>query len=189
MREEERTHIAREIHDELGQVLTALKMDIAWLAKHLDDAALLEKTDAMRQLVDVRGFVDRLRYIHTHFDSTSQFLDRDVIVRVDADLACDLHRFLHDLSSVQVRIFFERPGGGERESTAGTDADDPIIRLNQVAGPRDQKCALVVGNDHDRFEVAQRPVGPPILGKLDSSAAQVSMELFEFGFKAREQGE
>ena len=52
VREEERTHIAREIHDELGQVLTALKMDIAWLAKHLDDAALLEKTDAMRQLVD-----------------------------------------------------------------------------------------------------------------------------------------
>ncbi len=30
-REEERTHIAREIHDELGQVLTAVKMDITLL--------------------------------------------------------------------------------------------------------------------------------------------------------------
>jgi signal transduction histidine kinase len=52
MREEERTHMAREIHDELGQVLTALKMDVAWLARHLTDADLLAKTDSMCQLVD-----------------------------------------------------------------------------------------------------------------------------------------
>jgi PAS domain S-box-containing protein len=31
IREEERTHIAREIHDELGQQLSALKMDIEWV--------------------------------------------------------------------------------------------------------------------------------------------------------------
>jgi len=31
VREEERTRIARRIHDELGQALTALKMDLAWL--------------------------------------------------------------------------------------------------------------------------------------------------------------
>ena len=37
IREEERTGIAREIHDELGQGLTALKMDIAWLGRRLAD--------------------------------------------------------------------------------------------------------------------------------------------------------
>lgn len=36
VREEERMHIAREIHDELGQQLTALKMDISWLARKVD---------------------------------------------------------------------------------------------------------------------------------------------------------
>lgn len=35
VREEERTAIAREIHDQLGQTLTALKMDLAWLAQNL----------------------------------------------------------------------------------------------------------------------------------------------------------
>ena len=33
IREEERAFMAREIHDELGQQLTALKMDVSWLMK------------------------------------------------------------------------------------------------------------------------------------------------------------
>src|SRR5262245_15848387 len=32
-REDERTGIAREIHDELGQALTAMKMDISWISR------------------------------------------------------------------------------------------------------------------------------------------------------------
>lgn len=35
IREDERTQIAREVHDELGQALTALKMDIAWVQRRL----------------------------------------------------------------------------------------------------------------------------------------------------------
>src|SRR5213594_3286884 len=35
VREEEWTRIAREIHDELGQSLTGLKMDLSWLANRL----------------------------------------------------------------------------------------------------------------------------------------------------------
>jgi len=52
VREEERAHIAREIHDELGQVLTGLKMEVTWLAKRLTDKALTEKTDSMCSLID-----------------------------------------------------------------------------------------------------------------------------------------
>ena len=35
-REEERKKVAREIHDEIGQILTALKMDAQWLQKQID---------------------------------------------------------------------------------------------------------------------------------------------------------
>ncbi|HVW98201.1 MAG TPA: PAS domain-containing sensor histidine kinase [Mucilaginibacter sp.] len=37
-REEERRYIAREIHDELGQMLTGLRMDIVWLRKKMTGA-------------------------------------------------------------------------------------------------------------------------------------------------------
>ena len=54
VREEERTHLARVVHDELGQILTGLKMDLAWLQGHLDpdQASLLVKTQVMSSLVD-----------------------------------------------------------------------------------------------------------------------------------------
>jgi signal transduction histidine kinase len=52
VREEERAHIAREIHDELGQVLTGLKMEVTWLAKRLREKPLIEKTDSMCKLID-----------------------------------------------------------------------------------------------------------------------------------------
>ena len=52
VREEERAHIAREIHDELGQVLTGIKMEVAWLQKRLKEPQLLEKTESMSQLID-----------------------------------------------------------------------------------------------------------------------------------------
>ena len=54
-REEERTAIAREIHDVLGQTLTALKMDVMWIgARSPADApaAIRQKVTAMAGLID-----------------------------------------------------------------------------------------------------------------------------------------
>ncbi len=52
-REEERAYIAREIHDDFGQSLTALKMDLAWLTKRLADRPrLTEKASTMSDLID-----------------------------------------------------------------------------------------------------------------------------------------
>jgi signal transduction histidine kinase len=54
VREAERTRIARELHDELGQALTGLKMDVELLAQMTprERSDLLERTAAMRQLLD-----------------------------------------------------------------------------------------------------------------------------------------
>lgn len=57
IKEEERTRIAREIHDEIGALLTALKMDLAWLERRLptENSAILEKTQDMANLLNTAG--------------------------------------------------------------------------------------------------------------------------------------
>ena len=54
VREEERTRIARKIHDDMGQALTALKIDLTWLNKKLtDDQPLIrEKLQSMVTLIN-----------------------------------------------------------------------------------------------------------------------------------------
>lgn len=66
VREDERTGIAREIHDELGQSLTALRMDLGWLTRRISqpDAPrepLMEKLTTMGAMID--GIVDQVRRI------------------------------------------------------------------------------------------------------------------------------
>jgi signal transduction histidine kinase len=54
VREEERTRIAREVHDELGQALTSCKLDLSWIASRLpkEQRPLLEKTRALISHID-----------------------------------------------------------------------------------------------------------------------------------------
>jgi PAS domain S-box-containing protein len=54
VREEERTSIAREIHDELGQACTAIKMDLALIGRRLtkNQTRLRAKVDSAVELVD-----------------------------------------------------------------------------------------------------------------------------------------
>jgi PAS domain S-box-containing protein len=53
-REEEKTRIARELHDELGQLLTALKMDLGWVRERLagGDPDLSAKAAKMGETLD-----------------------------------------------------------------------------------------------------------------------------------------
>jgi PAS domain S-box-containing protein len=66
--EKERSAIARELHDELGQVLTALRMDSVWMKQRLEksDAKASKRALTMCRLIDkniedVRGMAFRLR--------------------------------------------------------------------------------------------------------------------------------
>jgi signal transduction histidine kinase len=62
VREEERTRIAREVHDELGQALTSCKLDLSWIAGRLPR--------------DLKPLVDKTRALSAHIDSTIQTVRR-----------------------------------------------------------------------------------------------------------------
>ncbi|MCC7161553.1 MAG: GAF domain-containing sensor histidine kinase [Anaerolineae bacterium] len=66
IREEERTEIARELHDELGQALTALKMDLVSLAALLPkrNALLRERARAMTDQIDAT--IKTVRRLSSH---------------------------------------------------------------------------------------------------------------------------
>jgi len=68
IREQERAHMAREIHDELGQLLTVLKMDVSWLNKRVvtTEPAIKEKFTELLEMLDttvktVRRIASELR--------------------------------------------------------------------------------------------------------------------------------
>ena len=66
IQEEERTTVARDIHDQLGQALTALKMETTWLHKRISDGYasrkdLTARLESMARLVD--STIDQVRRI------------------------------------------------------------------------------------------------------------------------------
>ena len=97
--ENERRYLARELHDQLGQLLTAIKLRIEWLAKRSSDAAWYDKVleavsmvdtalSQTRQLavmlnppeVDVLGLPAALAW-----QVKSLFADTEIHLQLDAD--------------------------------------------------------------------------------------------------------
>jgi PAS domain S-box-containing protein len=108
VREEEKSHIAREIHDELGGTLTALKMDAYWLRKKLpmEFDLLHGKLSGMLDMVD--GAVQTTRRICTELRPTV-LDDLGLIAAIEWQLAefqnrmsipCVFHRPPQDLELV-----------------------------------------------------------------------------------------
>jgi PAS domain S-box-containing protein len=121
VREQERAVMARQIHDELGQALSALHLDVAWLRARLtdEDVVLEEKTRSMAALIETS--IGRVRTLATELrpavlDSlgllaaieweTQQFTRRTGIPcthelppdpsDVDADRSTDVFRILQE---------------------------------------------------------------------------------------------
>ncbi len=63
VREEERLKMSREIHDELGQQLTGLKMDISWLSKKIIAQDEVSKNKIMECIKLIDGTIGSVRKI------------------------------------------------------------------------------------------------------------------------------
>src|SRR2546425_11243215 len=121
VREEERTRIAREVHDELGQALTSCKLDLSWIASKMPRQLkpLLDKTKALSAHIDstiqtVRrisselrpGVLDHLGLVAALEWQANEFQTR-------TGIRCDVHTNLreplmhHDLGTTFFRIFQE----------------------------------------------------------------------------------
>ena len=122
--EEERKYIAREIHDELGQTLTAIKLDLTWLEKrinvseppildkiksiysHLEDSLETVRrvsTELRPQVLDVMGFCEALQWQAEKFMVNTNIKYKLNIepegIRLQPELSTDLFRiFQHDPS-------------------------------------------------------------------------------------------
>jgi signal transduction histidine kinase len=58
VREEERTQLSREIHDELGQLMTGLKMDLAWIRKRILEVGGHAADTMMGRVQQMNGLLD-----------------------------------------------------------------------------------------------------------------------------------
>ena len=76
-----------------------------------------------------------------------------------------------------------RCGGGLGGDTAGTDADQTVVRLNHIPITRDEEHAGVVYGNHHGLQAPEVFVGAPITGKLHRRTHQVAVVAFQFGFE------
>ena len=75
VREDERTRIAREVHDELGSLLVALKMDVGWLDKRLGEQQQRGADAAQAMRDTMRGKCQNMsRQIETAVDNVGRII-------------------------------------------------------------------------------------------------------------------
>ncbi len=121
VREEERKHISREIHDELGQALTVLKMDISWVRKRLvrDQDLLDAKMREASQFIDETiGTVQRIC-----MDLRPRLLD-------DAGLVAAMEWHVKDFQN-RTGIKCLLDAGGINDGDLGQDQATTLFRIFQ----------------------------------------------------------
>ncbi|HJQ53410.1 MAG TPA: histidine kinase [Gemmatimonadaceae bacterium] len=141
VREEERTGIAREIHDELGQALTGLKLDISWMKGRLPRnhemldhcASIIERID--QTLTSVRRIATKLRpsvLDQLGLEAALEWLAQEFMnrtgIEVGTEIATSGEPLPEDLGSSAFRILQESLTNVARHS----GATYVTIRLTQT---------------------------------------------------------
>lgn len=161
--EQERKAFARELHDELGQVLTALRLDTVWLHKRLqqskDDGAVraLEMCDLIDKTIDeVRGMAFRLRpgvlddlgLVDALEVYTADFERRTGIATIfQSDAACDVDS---TTATASYRIVQEALTNVARHASASHVNVVLVVSTKELQlAIRDDGCGFLVGNSSE----------------------------------------
>ena len=147
--ETERSAIARELHDELGQVLTALRMDTVWMHDRLkeSDAPASARALTMRQHIDkniedVRnmairlrpgvlddlGLVDALEWYATDFERRTQItcvFEHDSVHAINDTVATAAYRIVQEALTNVAR----HADAAHVEVNIGRNGDDLLISV------------------------------------------------------------
>jgi PAS domain S-box-containing protein len=159
VREEERTRIALEVHDVLGQALTGLKLDVAWAHKRITEsiepaphAAVLARLASARELLD----------------STIQSV---------RDIATTLRPGVLDELGLEAAVEWQ---AREFQQRTGIVCDTTIWPRNMVLGP-EQSTALFRILQEILTNVARHAQATNVYIRLEQSGEHVSLQVGDNG--------
>lgn len=184
IREDERTAIARDIHDQLGQALTALKLDLAWLGRRLGPGGLGGGLgDGGLGATELGGKVDEMTRA------------TDDIIRTVRRISADLRPGILDDIGLEAAIewqaeeFEKRTGmrcrvraeigdlrlDRELATTVFRIFQESLTNVARHADAREVEVTLVLDHGQLRLEIADDGVGIPEVGPRNSTLGILGM--------------
>lgn len=177
VREDERTRIAREVHDELGSLLVALKMDVNWLDKRLSEqgARSTEEAETVRGtlrskcrhmsgmietavdnvgriITDLRPSIFDHQGLWAALEWQAQEFVQSAELALDWDMQVEPDVELPEASAMAVFRIFQ-----EMLSNVGRHAQASAIQIRIIASHRDLQLSVAdngIGASAAAFEAA-----------------------------------
>ncbi len=142
LRENERKEISKEIHDELGQSLTALKLNLSWIKRRISDSIILEKIEDCISVINaiirqVQNISNKLRpslIDHLTLQDAVRWQVKEFVkntqINCKVDIANENLNVQKEISLIIFRIFQEALTNIARHA----NATEVYIKLHRVDG-------------------------------------------------------
>ena len=169
-REHERTAIARDVHDQLGQALTALKLDVGWLARRVTDPAL----DA--RLVDMaRALDDTLRAVRRISAELRPGILDDLGLEAAIEWQIEEFQVRTGICSVAHTTIGAVQLDGELATTVFRILQESLTNVARHAHAGEVQVSLSLEHGHVRLVVEDDGIGIPEVGRPADSLGLLGM--------------